>query len=66
MESVIPGRDGRNRRAIIRYRNQNEKVDRRTNRSARSLVIIHHVDEANVFEELTEAQNFINNNQKVE
>ena len=54
VESVQRGRDGKFRKAVVRYRNHNEQVDRTTFRAARSLVVIHQVDEINVMQELGE------------
>lgn len=48
------GRDGKPRKATIRYRNENEKVWRETNRAVRSLVIIHHIDDWDVMKDLGE------------
>ena len=59
--SVDVGRDDRVRMAVVKYRNHNEGVVRTTNRAARSLVIIHHVDEVDVMEELHEASTYIEN-----
>ena len=36
----------------VKYRNANENVNQSTKRSARDIVIIHHVDEINIMEEL--------------
>ena len=52
IESVETGRDGKVRKVKVRYRNHNENIDRITNRSARSLIVIHPVDEVNVMQEL--------------
>ena len=52
IESVQQGRDGRVRKVEVRYRNHNEGVDRTTFRSARSLIVIHPVDEIDVMQEL--------------
>ena len=54
VESVNRGRDGRIRKVQVRYRNHSEKVDRFTYRSARSLVVIHPVDEVSIMQELGE------------
>ena len=52
--AVESGRDGKIRKVHVRYRNHNEKADRITFRSARSLVVIQSVDEVNVMQELGE------------
>ena len=54
VESVELGRDGRIRKVRVRYRNSNEKVDRFTYRSTRSLVVIHPVEEVSIMQELGE------------
>ena len=52
IEAVEHGRDGRVRKVLVRYRNHSEDTDRTTYRSARSLVVIHPVDEINIIQEL--------------
>ena len=52
IDSVEVGRDNRIRKVTVRYRNNSEKVDRTTYRSARSLIVIHHVDEINILQRL--------------
>ena len=52
VKSIQPGKDGLVRKAVIRYRNSNETVDRETNRAVRSLVIIHKIDEINIMQDL--------------
>ena len=52
--SVSAGRDGVIRKVNVRYRNQNENVDRETCRSTRQLVMIHPVDELSLMQELGE------------
>ena len=42
----------------IRYRNRNENADRMTFRSVRHLVVIHHVDETNIIQELNEISDY--------
>ena len=54
VDSVQRSRDGKFRKAVVRYRNHNEQVDRTTFRAARSLVVIHGVDETNIMQELGE------------
>ena len=54
VESVQRSRDGKFRKAVVRYRNHNEQVHRTTFRAARSLVVIHRVDEVSVMQELGE------------
>ena len=46
------GKDGIVRRVDVKYRNENENVNRSTKRSARDIVVIHHVDEIDIIEEL--------------
>ena len=55
VESVETSRDGKVRRCQVRYRNANETVDRFTSRAIRSLVVIHHMDEINLRDELHKA-----------
>ena len=57
MKSVEYGKDGLVRRAVISYKNNTENVFRETHRSARSIVVIHHVDETNLVKELGEIAN---------
>ena len=52
--SVSTGRDGVIRKVNVKYRNQNENVDRETSRSTRQLVMIHPVDELSLMQELGE------------
>ena len=47
--------DQRTRTIVIRYRNADEGDDRETKRNARSVVVIHRVDELNIMEELGSA-----------
>ncbi len=54
IESVEKSRDEKIRKVVVRYRNHNEKVNRTTYRSARSLVVIHSTDEVDVLQELGE------------
>ena len=55
VDSVEKGRDDRIRTVSVRYRNSNEKQDRKTRRAVRELVVVHHVDEIPIYEELAEA-----------
>ena len=48
------GADGLTRAVDVDYQNHNEKVKRRTKRSVRNLVVIHHIDEVGVSQELYE------------
>ena len=52
IDKIIPSRDGIIRKAVVKYRNPNENVDRFTTRAVRELVMIHPVDELNLIEEL--------------
>jgi len=54
VEAVEHSKDGIIRKAEIKYRNHNENVFRKTYRSTRSLVLIHHVNETNLVKELGE------------
>ena len=52
VDEVERSRDNRIRRVKVRYHNASENCDRLTIRSARSLVVIHHVDEIDWSKEL--------------
>ena len=54
VETVHRGRDSIIRKVFVRYRNANEATSRTTLRSARSLIVIHPVDEIDVIQELGE------------
>ena len=56
VQSVQKGRDGKIRMVNVMYRNPSEKKDRETRQAVRELVIIHHVDELTIFEELAIVQ----------
>ena len=64
VQSVETGRDGRIRKVKVRYRNHSERIDRETYRSARSLVIIHSVDELNIMQELGEIARKVENERR--
>ena len=52
--SVEVGRDGRIRTANAKYHHSNENICRTTRRAVREIIMIHHVDELNLMEELGE------------
>ena len=52
VKSAEPGRDGRIRKVVLKYRNHTESVDRETCRAVRQLIVIHSVDELNILQEL--------------
>ena len=52
VHEVEKGQDGVIRKALIKYRNYNENIDRFTLRSVRQLIIIHPVDELSLMEEM--------------
>ena len=54
VSNVKPGADGQIRKVEIEYRNFNEGVTRKTQRTVRELVIIHPVDELDIYERLHE------------
>ena len=55
---VERGNDGKVRKVLVKYRNENENVFRETTRSVRNLVLIHSVDECDLMEEIASiAQN---------
>ena len=64
VEEVDVGRDGKVRRAKVRYRNHSENVDRLTDRAVRSLVVIRRADEMSVMEEIGEVSRYIENQRK--
>lgn len=49
---VEPGKDNIIRKVCTRYKNSNENVFRETRRSVRTVVVIRHVDEVDIFSEL--------------
>ena len=51
------GRDNHIRRVDVEYQNHNEGVKRLTHRGVRELVIIHPVDELDIYEQLYELFN---------
>ena len=51
---IHPSADGLIRKVDVKYRNHNEKTDRETFRAVRELVVIHHVDELDLTQELAE------------
>ena len=59
VDTVHQGRDKNIRRVTLRYRNNNENIDRTTTRSVRGLVVIHRVDETNIMEELGEVSRMV-------
>ena len=54
VEQVIPSRDGKVRRVIVKYQNYNEEVPRFTDRSVRKLVKIFDIEEYVMQDDLTE------------
>ena len=52
IDAVEVSRDGKIRKVVVRYRNHSEDTNRTTYRSARSLVVIHPVDEIDIIQEL--------------
>ena len=46
------GKDGIVRSVNVKYWNANENVNQSTKRFARDIVLIHHIDEINIMEEL--------------
>ena len=57
IQSIKESSDGATRTVVIRYRNaeEDDKLERTTNRSVRSIVVIHRIDELNIMEELGNA-----------
>ena len=54
VDGVEVSRDGKSRKAVIRYRNHNETFDRTTYRSVRKLIMIHPFDELDISQDLYE------------
>ena len=52
VESVFVSRDGRIRKVEIKYKNHNEGVFRLTYRAVREIIVIHRIDEVNMFTQL--------------
>ena len=51
---VHKGKDGRIRRALVEYQNHNEDTKRSTERGVRELVVIHPIDELDIYTQLNE------------
>lgn len=56
VDQIIRGRDGIIRRAIIRYRNASENIQRDTERSVRKLIRLYSADDPDLYEDLGELQ----------
>ena len=54
VDGIEVSRDGKSRKAVIRYRNHNETFDRTTYRSVRKLIMIHPFDELDISQDLYE------------
>ncbi|XP_066919855.1 uncharacterized protein [Clytia hemisphaerica] len=54
IKDVVVGDDGNVRKVTVSYQNENESVKRETVRSVRNLVLIHSVDDPDLFNELHE------------
>ena len=54
IKKVSKSRDGKIRVATVEYQNHNEDTKRYTNRRIRDLIMIHHVNELNILQELGE------------
>ena len=52
--SIDVSKDGKVRKVQIKYRNSNENTSRLTFCAVRDIVIIHHIDETSVFEQLNQ------------
>ena len=52
VHEIDSSKDGLIRKVIVKYRNNNENVDRFTTRAVRELVLIHPIDKVHVMEEL--------------
>ena len=54
VSKVYEGKDGRVRRADVEYQNHNEEVKRSTERGVRELVVVHPIDELDIYTQLHE------------
>jgi len=61
IEEVVMGNDGLVREIVIRYRNATEDFDRFTNRAARSCVRLFNLDDQNLYDDLHELTERLNN-----
>ena len=61
VDQIIASRDGLIRRAIVKYFNAGEKQPRLSDRSVRKLVKLWSIDEACLFDDLTELQRRVDN-----
>ena len=50
LSKVHTGKDGKNRKVEVEYQNSNEGLKRKTHRGSRDLVIVHPVDELDIYE----------------
>ena len=55
VQSVDVSEDGLARSAVLEYRNPGEKKFRTTRRSVRSMVVVHHEDELDLYQILEQA-----------
>ena len=62
VNEIHPSKDGVIRKVVIKYRNENENVDRFTTRAVRDLILIHPADELNLMEELGRVASYSNLN----
>ena len=56
VDQVIRGRDGVIRRAVIKYRNASEDIQRETERSVRKLIRLYSADDPDLYQDLGELQ----------
>ena len=54
VNSINRGKDGYVRKVDVEYQNHNETMKRVTKRGVRDLVIVHSIDELDIYEELNE------------
>ena len=52
IHEVLPSQDGIIQKVVVKYRNDQENVDRFTTHAVLELMLIHPVDELNLMEEL--------------
>ena len=56
VDQIIRGRDGVIRRAVIKYRNASENIQRETERSVRKLIRLYSADDPDLYQDLGELQ----------
>ena len=65
IDQVIPSKDMKIRKVIVKYRNANEDFDRFSNRNSRKIVKLWNVEDESVWDDLSWVQQKIDEFQKV-